>query len=218
MDVAIVTGASRGIGRATAIKLSENFFVVVNYLRNEEKAMKTVAAIENAGGKATMVLGDVSNYEDARNIVKRASETGELRVLVNNAGVYNVKPLVRMLPSEWEYIFQVNVFGTLNMIRAALDYMEEGVIVNVASIIGIYPMPDAAPYCGSKASVIAITKSLAQELGSRIKIVCVAPKSTDTDMLRKYHSYSRGDPPEKVADYIVQAIERGRSGECITVD
>jgi len=69
-------------------------------------------------------------------------------------------------------------------------------------------MPDAAPYCGSKAAVIAITKSLAQELGSRIKIVCVASKSTDTDILRKYHPYSRGDPPEKVADYIVQAIER----------
>ena len=99
-------GVSRGIGRATAIKLSENFFVVMNYLRNEEKAMKTVAAIQNAGGKATMVQGDVSNYEDARNIVKRASEIGELRVLVNNAGVYNVKPLVRMLPSEWEYILR----------------------------------------------------------------------------------------------------------------
>ncbi len=218
MDVAIVTGSSRGIGRATAIKLSREFFVVVNYLRNEEKAMETVAAIENAGGKATMVQGDVSSYEDARNMVKKAAEYGELRVLVNNAGVYNVKPLVRMLPSEWEHIFQVNVFGTLNMIRAALDYMEEGVIVNIASIIGIYPIPDAAPYCASKAAVIALTKSLSQELGSKIKVVCVAPKGTDTDMLRRYHPYAIGDPPEKVADYILQAIERGRSGECITVD
>ncbi len=218
MDVAIVTGASRGIGRATAIKLAREFFVVVNYLRNREKAMQTVATIESMGGSATMVQGDVSNYEDAKKIVDKAAEYGELRILINNAGIYNVKPFIRMLPSEWEQIFQVNVFGTMNMIRAALEHMEEGVIVNIASVIGIYPIPDAAAYCASKAAVIALTKSLAQELGSKIKVVCVAPKGTNTDMLRKYHPYAIGDPPEKVAEYILRAIERGRGGECITVD
>ena len=218
MDVAIVTGASRGIGRATAIKLSEKFFVVVNYLRNKEKAMQTVAAIENRGGEAIMLQGDVSNYEDALRMVRKASEMGDLRVLINNAGIYIVKPLNRMLPSEWEQIFQVNVFGILNMIRAAIDYMSEGVIVNVSSIIGLYPMANASAYCASKAAVVALTKSLAEEFDSRIKVVCVAPRATDTDMLRKYHPYSFGDPPEKVANYILKAVEKGRSGECIIVE
>ncbi len=217
MNVAIVTGASRGIGRATAIKLSKKYAVVVNYHHREDKAMETVAAIENRGGKAIMVKGDVSNYEDAKRIVEKAKEIGNIKILVNNAGIYDVKPLIRTLPTEWERIFQVNVFGIFNMIRAVLDYMERGVIVNVSSIIGIYPMSNAAPYCASKAAVIALTKSLANELSPRIKVVCVAPGPTDTDMLRKIHGYMPADPPEKVAEVILNAIQRGKNGECITV-
>jgi len=217
MKVAIVTGASRGIGKATAIKLAREYAIIVNYLHNEEKAMKVVATIENMGGKAIMVQGDVSNYEDAQRIVTEAKKLGDLEVLVNNAGVYDVKPLIRTLPSEWERIFQVNVFGTFNMIRAALDTMQRGVIVNISSIIGIEPMANAAPYCASKSAVIALTKSLAKELYPRIKVVCVAPGPTDTDMLRRIHGYIPADPPEKVADVIYKAIKDGKAGECIKV-
>jgi 3-oxoacyl-[acyl-carrier protein] reductase len=217
MDTAIVTGASRGIGRATAIKLSRKYKVVVNYYHREDKAMETVATIENMGGKAIMVRGDVSNYEDAKRIVKKAAEIGKIKLLINNAGVYDVKPLSRTLPSEWERIFQVNVFGIFNMIRAVLDYMEGGTIVNISSIIGIHPIRNAAPYCASKAAVIALTKSLANELSPRIKVVCVAPGPTDTDMLRKVHGYMPADSPERVADVIINTIESGRSGECIQV-
>ncbi len=216
--MAIVTGSSRGIGRATAIKLSKDFFIVVNYLRNERKAMETVAMIENLGGKAMMIKGDVSSYEDAKNVVKKASELGDIRILVNNAGVYDVKPFSSFMPSEWERIFQVNIFGIMNMIHASLDYMDKGVIVNIASIIGIYPIPYASAYCASKSAVITLTKSLAQELTPNIKIICVAPKSTDTDMLRKHHPNTPADSPQKVASYIIHAIKRGESGECITVD
>jgi len=217
MDVAIVTGASRGIGRATAIRLSSHYGIVVNYHHREDRALETVASIENRGGKAIMVKGDVSNYEDAKRIVEKAAEMGDIKILVNNAGIYDVKPLVRTLPSEWERIFQVNVFGVFNMIRAVLDYMNEGVIVNIASIIGIHPMSNAAPYCASKAAVIALTKSLANELSPKIKVICVAPGPTDTDMLRKVHGYMPADPPEKVADVIISAIEKGKNGECIPV-
>ncbi len=217
MDVAIVTGASRGIGRATAIKLSKYYAVVVNYHHREDKAMETVAVIENRGGKAIMVKGDVSNYEDAKRIVEKAAKMGDIKILVNNAGIYDVKPLVRTLPSEWERIFQVNVFGIFNMIRAVLDYIDEGTIVNISSIIGIHPMGNAAPYCASKAAVIALTKSLANELSPKIRVICVAPGPTDTDMLRKIHGYMPADPPERVADVIMKAIEKGRSGECIKV-
>jgi len=217
MDIAIVTGASRGIGRATAIKLSKEYKIVVNYHHREDKALETVAAIENIGGDAIMVRGDVSNYEDAKNIVEKAADMGDIKILVNNAGVYDVKPLIRTLPSEWERIFQVNVFGIFNMIRAVLDYMEKGTIVNISSIIGIHPISNAAPYCASKAAVIALTKSLAYELSPKIKVVCVAPGPTDTDMLRRVHGYMPADTPQKVAEVIINAIKRGRSGECIPV-
>ncbi len=217
MKVAIVTGASRGIGRATAIQLSREYAVVVNYFKNKEAALDTVATIESRGGRAIAVEGDVSVYEDARRIVEEAASLGEVRALINNAGIYIVKPLSQTMPSEWERVYQVNVFGTFNMIKAVLDYMEEGTIVNVSSIIGIHPMSNAAPYCSSKAAVIALTKSLAQELAPKIKVVCVAPGPTDTDMLRNAHGYIPADPPERVASVIVKAMYNARRGDCITV-
>ncbi len=217
MDVAIVTGASRGIGKATAIKLSENYFVVLNYLRNEKKAMDTVAEIESRGGSAISIQGDVSSYEDARRIVNEAAENGDIKVLVNNAGVYLVKDFAITMPSEWERIIQVNLYGTMNMSHAAIDKMDSGVIVNISSVIGLRPMSGAAAYCASKAAVVAFTKSMAGELGSRIKVVCVAPGPTNTDMLRKYHGGMFADPPEKVADYVLHAIKSGSPGECIEV-
>ena len=217
MNVAIVTGASRGIGRATALKLAKDYFVVVNYLRNEDKAMETVAAIENLGGRAIAVRGDVSRYEDAKSVVSKAAEYGEIEVLVNNAGVYDVRPFARMMPSEWERIMEVNLYGVMNMTHAVLDYMEKGVIVNISSVIGINPMANAAPYCASKAAVIAFTKSIAEELYPRIKVLCVAPGPTDTDMLRKFHGSMFADSPEKVADFIMYAIDGGKPGDCLVV-
>ncbi len=217
MKVAIVTGASRGIGRSTAVKLAKDYFVVVNYLRNEDKAMETVAAIENLGGSAVAIRGDVSRYEDAKDIVSRAAEYGEIKLLVNNAGVYDVRPFSRMMPSEWERIVEVNLYGVMNMSHAVLDHMDEGVIVNISSVIGINPMANAAPYCASKAAVIAFTKSLAEEMYPRIRVICVAPGPTDTDMLRKFHGAMFADPPEKVADFILHAIERGKPGDCLVV-
>ena len=217
MKVAIVTGSSRGIGRATAIALSKDYGIVVNYNRNEEAAMETVARIEGRGGKAIAVQGDVSVFEDAKRIVDEAADFGEIEALINNAGVYVAKPISQTLPSEWERIFQVNVFGVLNMTKAVLDKMEKGVIVNISSIIGIHPMGNAAPYCASKAAVIALTKSLSQELAPDIKVVCVAPGPTDTDMLRNAHGYIPADPPTRVASVIVKAMSNARRGECITV-
>ncbi len=217
MDVAIITGASRGIGRSTALALSERYSIVVNYLRNEEKAQETVAKIEERGGKAIAVRGDVSIYEDSRRIVESAAELGDIKVLVNNAGVYDVRPFSSMLPSEWERIVQVNLYGTMNMSHAALYKMKSGTIVNISSVIGISPMPNAAPYCASKSAVIAFTKALSEELKPSIKVVCVAPGPTDTDMLRKFHNGMFADSPDKVAKAIVEAIDSALPGECIPV-
>ncbi len=217
MEVAIVTGASRGIGRSTAIKLAEEYTVVVNYHHQENRAMEVVALIEERGGKAVAVQGDVSDYEDAKRIVEEASKIGKLKVLVNNAGIYDVKPFTRTLPSEWEHIFQVNVFGMLNMIHASIEHMEWGSIVNISSIIGLHPMARAAPYCASKAAVVALTKSLAEELAPKIRVMCVAPGPTDTDMLRRVHGPMPADPPEKVARVIAEILKNGKRGECRVV-
>ncbi len=217
MNVAIVTGASRGIGRSTALELSKEYFVVVNYLRNKDKAIETVALIEEKGGNAIAVQGDVSNYEDVKNLINKAAENGDIKVVINNAGVYDVRPFSSMLPSEWEHVVLVNLYGTMNVTHAALEKMESGTIVNVSSVIGIHPIPNAAPYCASKAGVVAFTKSIASELAPKIKVVCVAPGPTDTDMLRKFHSAMFADPPDKVAKYIIYAVSSGKPGECIEV-
>jgi len=217
MDVAIITGASRGIGRSTALALSERYGIVVNYLHNEEKAEETVAKIEERGGSAIAVRGDVSIYEDAQHIVESAAELGNIKVLVNNAGVYDVRPFSSMLPSEWEHIVQVNLYGTMNMSHAVMYKMRSGTIVNISSVIGISPMPNAAPYCASKSAVISFTKALSDELRPSIKVVCVAPGPTDTDMLRRFHNGMFADSPDKVAKTIVEAIDSGLPGECIPV-
>ncbi len=217
MKVAIVTGASRGIGRETALKLAEEYAVIVNFLRNESAAHETVAMIESNGGKAVAVQGDVSKYEDAQNVVNVATKLGNLEVLINNAGVYDVRPFTSMMPSEWERVVQVNLYGVMNMTHAAATKMKKGIIVNVSSVIGLSPIPNAAAYCASKAAVIAFTKSVAAELFPQIKVLCVAPGPTDTDMLRKYHSSMFADPPEKVANFIVHAANTARHGECLQV-
>lgn len=217
MDVAIITGASRGIGRSTALALSGRYRIVVNYLRNEEKAQETVAKIEERGGSAIAVRGDVSIYKDAQHIVESAAELGDIKVLVNNAGVYDVRPFSSMLPSEWERIVQVNLYGTMNMSHAVISKMKSGTIVNISSVIGISPMPNAVPYCASKSAVISFTKALSEELRPSIKVVCVAPGPTDTDMLRKFHNSMFADSPDKVANAIVEAIDSALPGECIPV-
>ena len=237
--VAIVTGSSRGIGRAIAIRLGkEGCRVVVNYRRNRGLAEETIKTIENLGGKAIAVGGDVSNYEDCMYIVDEAlTQFGSIDILINNAGIFFAKPFVDLSPQDWEYMFRVNVFGVFNMTRCVLPHMLEkggGVIINISSIASsirnsrCIPHPGRVAYASSKSAVNGFTLSLASELAKfNIRVNGVAPGLTDTDMVRnvpnlperaKKVPLGRIGRPEEIADAVLFLIKNDYiTGEIIVV-
>lgn len=183
--VAIVTGASKGIGAAIARLLAaEGAAVVVNFASSDTDAAAVVSTIELAGGRAVAVKGDVSNAGDADAIVKAALDTyGRLDILVNNAGKYEFAPLQEITEAHFHKLFNINVLGLLLVTRAAAAKMGDGgSIINIgASIITMNP-PASAVYGASKSAAETITRVLSKELGPRgIRINSVNPGPTETE-------------------------------------
>ncbi len=184
--VAVVTGASKGIGAAIAVSLAaEGAAVVVNYASSKTGADKVVAAITGAGGKAIAVQADVSRSAD---IGKLFSETkkafGHVDVLVNNAGVYEFGPLQNITEEHFHKQFNLNVLGLLLTTQEAVNHFPAtgGSIVNISSVVGPHPLPNASVYSATKAAVDAITKSLAKELGpKKIRVNSLNPGMIDTE-------------------------------------
>jgi 3-oxoacyl-[acyl-carrier protein] reductase len=189
--VAVVTGASRGIGRATALALArEACTVVVNYNRSREKADETVEAIKSAKGRAVAVRCDVSDRNQVEGMFKIAvEEFGKVDILVNNAGIAVMAPLLETTDEVWDRTLNTNLKGVFLCTQVAARYMVQrryGKIVNVSSNsgFGIACLGESA-YAVSKAGVIQLTKSAALELGQyAINVNCVAPGAIETDMLR----------------------------------
>lgn len=183
--VAIVTGASKGIGAAIAEQLAaEGAAVVVNYASSQSDADKVVAAITALGGRAVAVKGDVSKAADAREIVARAIEHfGRLDILVNNAGKYAFASLPDITEEHFHTIMNINVLGLLLVTQAAVAHMGEGSsIINVGASITTMKPPSAAVYAASKSAVEVITGVFAKELGSKgIRINSVNPGPTETE-------------------------------------
>lgn len=183
--VAIVTGASKGIGAAIAKALAANgAAVVVNYASSKEGADKVVAEIIAAGGRAVAVGGDVSNAAQAAAIVDAAvAQYGRLDVLVNNSGVYEMKPLEEISEEHFHKQFNVNVLGLLLVSQAAAKHMSEGAsIINIGSVVSRITPPGSAVYTGTKGAVDAITGVLARELGPRkIRVNNVNPGMIETE-------------------------------------
>jgi 3-oxoacyl-[acyl-carrier protein] reductase len=183
--VAIVTGASKGIGAAIAKALAaEGAAVVVNYASSKQGAEAVVAGIEKAGGKAVAVKGDVSKAAEARAIVDAAIEHfGHLDVLVNNSGVYEFKALEDITEEHFREEFDVNVLGLLLTTQAAAKHLGEGgSIVNIGSLVTRISPPASAVYTGTKGAVDAITGVLARELGPRrIRVNTVSPGMVETE-------------------------------------
>ncbi len=183
----VVTGSSRGIGRAIALEAAKRGArgVVVNYRSDEEGAHRTIALLKSYGVDAIAVRADVGVWGEARRVIDEAIERyGGVDVLVNNAGILAPKPFREMEPREWEDMFRVHVFGSMNMARAALEYMREGVIVNIASILAVRPEAEASHYSAAKAALVAWTIALAKELAPAIRIFAVLPGGVDTRMAR----------------------------------
>ena len=207
--VAIVTGASRGIGRATALAMAaEGANVVVNYASSSGAAEEVVAEIAGAGGKAHAFQADVSKVDEVDAMVKDVKDKlGSIDLLVNNAGITRDTLLMRMKPEDWQAVIDLNLTGVFLSTRAVSKIMlkqKSGRIVNIASVAGQMGNPGQANYSAAKAGVIGFTKTVAKELASRgITVNAVAPGFIQTDMTKDL----------KNTEEILKFIPLGRYGK-----
>jgi 3-oxoacyl-[acyl-carrier protein] reductase len=189
--VALVTGASRGIGRAIALRLAEaGADVVVNYAGSEQAAADVVAQIEALGRRAMKVQGDVGSSAAAEELVKQTLEAyGRIDILVNNAGITRDNLIMRMKEEEFDQVIHTNLKGVFNCLKAVTRPMmkqRSGRIINISSVVGSLGNAGQANYVAAKAGVIGLTKSSAKELASRgITVNAVAPGFITTDMTDK---------------------------------
>ncbi len=207
-QVAIVTGASRGIGRAIAIELANvGAKVVINYASSNTAADELVAQIVNSGGEAISIGADVSKAEQIDELVKTVMDKwGRIDVLVNNAGITRDTLLLRMKLEDWQAVIDTNLTGVFSCTRVVSKIMlkqKSGRIINIASVAGQMGNPGQANYSASKAGVIGFTKTVAKELSSRgITVNAVAPGFIATDMTN-----------DLKAEGILQFIPLGRYGQ-----
>ncbi|MDM5297901.1 3-oxoacyl-[acyl-carrier-protein] reductase [Bacillus pumilus] len=237
-QTAVVTGASRGIGRSIAIDLAKNGAnVVVNYSGNEAKANEVVDEIKALGQKAFAVKADVSNAEEVQALMKEAIDTfGSIDILVNNAGITKDNLLMRMKEHEWDDVININLKGVFHCTKAVTRQMmkqRSGRIINVASVVGVCGNPGQANYVAAKAGVIGLTKTTAKELASRhITVNAVAPGFIATDMTDKLDEnvqtemlkqipLARFGAPEDISNVVVFLASQGAgyiTGQTIQVD
>ncbi len=199
--VALVTGASRGIGKACAIELAKaGYDVAVSYAGNEEAANKTVAELKDLGVNAKAYKFDVSDKEACAKAVEEVlADFGKLDVLVNNAGITRDGLFMRMSAENWEAVINTNLSSAFYMTSPAIKTMikhRSGCIINMSSIVGVMGNAGQANYSAAKAGLIGFTKSLAKELGSRnIRVNAIAPGFIQTDMTKDLDT-------EKIAEHI----------------
>ncbi len=188
---ALVTGASSGIGWATAVRLGrEGAAVGVCYRSDEDGAQEARHAIEEAGGRATVIQGDISVEDDARRTVREMLDTfGRVDILVNNAGMENQRPFLEMSLDDWEKVVSVNLTGAFLMSREALRHMVDnggGVVVNMSSVHQRIPWPGYAHYAAAKGGLKLLTETLALEFAGRgVRVNAVAPGAIATPINRE---------------------------------
>jgi len=184
--VAVVTGASKGIGAGIAKGLAAaGAAVVVNYASSKEGAERVVAEITGKGGKAIAVHGNVAEAKDVQRLFEEAKKAfGSLDVLVNNAGVFEFSPLEAVTETEFHREFNINVLGTILATREALKYFGPagGSVINLSSVAGVKAIPNSVVYSATKGAVNAITRVLAKELGARkVRVNAIAPGPVETE-------------------------------------
>lgn len=209
--VALVTGASRGIGQATAIDLAKaGADIVVNFIGNEAVAQETVEAIEALGRKAIKIKADVGNADEVQAMVDEAvAAFGHIDILVNNAGITRDGLLIRMKDSDWDDVLNINLKGVYLVTKAVAKLMVKqraGRIINMTSVSGVTGNVGQANYAAAKAGVIGFTKTCAKELAARgITVNAVAPGFIETAMTDVL--------PEKIKEGIAATVPFGRMGQ-----
>ena len=186
--VAMITGATRGIGKQIALTLAnESYNIVLNYRTENDELKQLKNEIESKKVKCLTVQGDVTNFEDCKQMIESAiKEFGKVDVLVNNAGITKDMLLARMKEEDFKQVIDVNLVGTFNMTKNVISYMmkaRNGKIINISSVVGIEGNAGQTNYSASKAGIIGFTKSLAKEVASRnILVNAVAPGFIETNM------------------------------------
>ncbi len=209
--VALVTGASRGIGRAIALALGRNGAqVVVNYRGQQQAADEVVTAIQGAGGTALAVQGDVAQAADVERLLKTTLDTyGRVDILVNNAGITRDNLLLRMKDDEWDAVISTNLRGVYLLTKAVLRPMMKargGRIINITSVVGLTGNAGQANYAAAKAGLIGFTKSVAHEMASRgITANAVAPGYIETDITNVLS--------DEIKTTVLSSIPAGRLGQ-----
>ncbi|MDO4925389.1 MAG: 3-oxoacyl-[acyl-carrier-protein] reductase [Turicibacter sp.] len=187
---AVITGASRGIGREIALQFAkEGANIVLNYRSSEEEALELKKELDKLGSNILIIKADISNFDEAENLIKEAKNTfGKVDILVNNAGITKDTLLIRMKEEDFDKVIEVNLKGAFNCLRAVSPIMirqKEGKIINMSSVVGVVGNAGQVNYSASKAGVIGMTKSLAREIGSKnINVNAIAPGFIDTDMTK----------------------------------
>ena len=208
--IALVTGGSRGIGRAIALELaSQGAAVAVNYHNSPQAADEVVQGIEAMGGRAIALQADVSDYEQAQGLVKAVIELlGGLDILVNNAGIIRDNLIMMMKEEDWDAVINTNLKSTFNCSKAAVRHMMRkrfGRIINIASVAGQMGNPGQTNYSASKAGQIGFTKSLAREVASRnITVNAIAPGFVGTEILSGF--------TDEIMELLDKMIPLGRKG------
>lgn len=209
--VVIVTGASRGIGKAIALALGKaGCKVLVNYARSSKEAEEVSKEIEACGGEALAFGGDVSKEEDVESMMKTVVDRwGTVDILINNAGITRDTLLMRMKKSQWQEVIELNLTGVFLCTQAAAKIMmkkKKGRIINISSVVGLVGNAGQANYSAAKAGVIGLTKSVAKEYASRnITVNAVAPGFISSDMTAKLS--------EDIEKKILQSVPLGRYGQ-----
>ena len=234
--IAIVTGGTRGIGRAIVLELAqEGADVCFTYLKNEELASGLSKEIQSLGRKALVVKMDVRDFEAAKEIIEKTIDTlGHLDILVNNAGIIKDKALMLMDKSDWQEVIDTNLSGVFNLTRAAITSFlrqKNGDIINISSVSGQIGLPRQTNYSASKAGVIGFTRALAKEVGAYgIRVNAIAAGFIDTDMTKdlkpelkeqmlKNIPLSRFGKPEEVAKLAMFLLTSSYiTGQTITID
>jgi len=223
-NVAIITGSSRGIGRAIALALAKKGArIVINYILHRKEAYDVYKCIKDMGNEVLVIKADVKDFCQAKTIFEKAIDTfGMVGILINNAGIVMDKTIKKMTAQEWQRVIDVDLSGVFNCTRNVIEHMierQEGKIINVASFVGQAGNIGQTNYAAAKAGVIGFTKALAREVGKYgITVNAIAPGFIETDMLRalspeirtrllKQIPLGRFGKPEEVARAVILLIE-----------